>query len=134
MLGRGLLLFEFELPSEAERVLARGKRSIKENFLILERWNPKVGCLCKDSFANEAWVRVVGLPLHLCSREVFKRIGDGCGGFVIVNEDIDSLSELQWARILVKCAERDLPNSAHVVVGSGCYSFHLWWGTPPNFP
>ena len=48
MLGRGLLLFEFELPSEAERVLARGKRSIKENFLILERWNPKVGCLCKD--------------------------------------------------------------------------------------
>ena len=92
MLGRGLLLFEFELPSKAERVLARGKRSIKENFLILERWNPKVGCLCKDSFANEAWVRVVGLPLHLWSREVFKRIGDGCGGFVIVNEDIDSLS------------------------------------------
>ena len=76
---------------------------------------------------------MVGLPLHLCSREVFKRIGDGCGGFVIVNEDIDSLSELQWARILVKCAERDLPNSAHVVVGSGCYSFHLWWGTPPSF-
>ncbi|RVW69927.1 MOB kinase activator-like 1A [Vitis vinifera] len=65
--GRGLLLFEFELPSKAERVLARGKRSIKENFLILERWNPKVGCLCKDSFANEAWVRVVGLPLHLWS-------------------------------------------------------------------
>ena len=37
-------------------------------------------------------MRVVGLPLHLWSREVFKRIGDGCGGFVIVNEDIDSLS------------------------------------------
>ena len=37
MLGRGLFLFEFETLSEVERVLARGKRSIKENFLILDR-------------------------------------------------------------------------------------------------
>ena len=132
MLGRELL-FEFETPSEAERVLARGKISIKENFLTLDRWNPKAGCLCKDSFANEAWVRVVGLPLHLWSREVFKRIDDGCGGFVAVDEDIDSLTELQWAQILVKHAVRVLPNTALVVVGSGCYSFHLWWETPPCF-
>ena len=106
MLGKGLLLFDFELPSEAERVLARGKRSIKENFIIFDRWNLEVGCLCKDSIANEAWVRVVGLLLHLWSLEVFKRIGDGCGGFVAVDEDTGSLSELQWARIPVKCAER----------------------------
>ena len=94
VLGRRLLLFEFETPSEAEQILARGKRSTKEKFLILDRWNPEVGCLCKDSFANEAWVRVVGLLLHLWSREVFKRIGDGCGGFVAVDEDTDSLSKL----------------------------------------
>ena len=31
---------------------------------------------------SEAWVRVVGLPLHLWSREVFKRIGDVCGAFI----------------------------------------------------
>ncbi|RVW73524.1 hypothetical protein CK203_060047 [Vitis vinifera] len=78
VLGRGLFLFEFETPSEIERVL--------------------------DSFANEAWVRVVGLPLHLWSHEVFKRIDDGCGGFVAVDEDTDSLTELQWAQILVKLA------------------------------
>ncbi|RVW41828.1 hypothetical protein CK203_108406 [Vitis vinifera] len=30
----------------------------------------------------------------------------GCGGFVAVDEDTGSLSELQWARIPVKCAER----------------------------
>ncbi|RVW69750.1 Glycerol-3-phosphate acyltransferase, chloroplastic [Vitis vinifera] len=77
--GKGLLLFDFELPFKAERVLTRGKRSIKENFIILDRWNPEVGCLCKNSNADEAWVRVVGLPLHLWSLEVFKRIGDGCG-------------------------------------------------------
>ena len=127
------MLFDFEFPSETERVLAKGKRSIKENFIILDRWNLKVGCPCKDPIANEAWVRVVGLPLHLWSHEVFNRIGDGCGDFVAVNEDTISLSELQWARILVKREEKDLPNSAHVVVGSGCYSFHLWWESPPWF-
>ena len=37
MSGKGLLLFDFELPFEVERVLARGKRSIKENFIILDR-------------------------------------------------------------------------------------------------
>ncbi|RVW72725.1 Glycerol-3-phosphate acyltransferase, chloroplastic [Vitis vinifera] len=61
--GRGLLLFDFELPFE-------------------------------NSNADEAWVRVVGLPLHLWSLEVFKRIEDGCGGFVAVDEDTRSLSEL----------------------------------------
>ena len=133
MLGRGLLLFDFELPYEAERVLAIGKRSIKENFIILDRWYPEVGCFCKKSNADEAWVRLVGLPLHLWSLEVFKRIGDGCEGFVAMNEDTKSLSELQWAHILVKRAEMEVPNSSHIVLGSGCYSLQLWWESPPWF-
>ena len=60
MLGRGLLLFEFELLSEAEQVLARGKRRVKKNILFLEKWNPEVGCFCKGAITNEAWARVVG--------------------------------------------------------------------------
>ena len=52
VLGRGLLLFES--LSEAEWVLARGKRRIKENFLHLERWNPEVVCICKGAHAKEA--------------------------------------------------------------------------------
>ena len=133
VLGRGLLLFDFESPSEAERVLARGLRNIKENVIILDRWNLEVGCLCKDSIANEVWVRAVGLPLHLWSTEVFKRISDGCEGFAAVDEDSVSLSELQWARILVKRANKEFPNFAHIVVGSGCYSFQLWWESSPWF-
>ena len=44
LLGRGLLLFEFESLSEAKWVLVRGKMRLKENFLHLEKWNPEVGC------------------------------------------------------------------------------------------
>ena len=48
VLGRGLLLFEFELLSEAERVLLRGKRKVKDNVLFLGKWHPEVGCFCNE--------------------------------------------------------------------------------------
>ncbi|RVW98494.1 hypothetical protein CK203_026864 [Vitis vinifera] len=80
----------------------RGKRSIKDNWLILDKWNPEVGCSLKNPIAAETWVRVVGLPFHFWCLEVFKSIGDGCGGFIAVDEGTKSMSELQWARILVK--------------------------------
>ena len=67
VLGGGFLLFEFECSSEAERVLSRGKRRVKDNELILEKWHPEVGCLGNKVMVKEAWVRVVGLPLHLWS-------------------------------------------------------------------
>ena len=53
-LGRRLLLFEFESLSEAERVLARGKRRLKENVLHLTRWNPKMGCFRQGAGFKEA--------------------------------------------------------------------------------
>ncbi|RVW95867.1 hypothetical protein CK203_025792 [Vitis vinifera] len=73
--------------SEAKRVLVRGKRRLKENVLHLTRWNPEVGCFGQGVGIKEAWVRVVGLPLHMWSKEVFKKIADGCGGFIVVDED-----------------------------------------------
>ena len=130
-LGRGLLLFDFEIPDEAERVLARGMRIFKENVLVLERWNPEVGCLRKEPTTKDVWVRVIGLPLHLRSSEVFKRIGDECGGFIAADES--SLNEMQWARLLVRCVDRETPSTAHIVVGSGCYSLQLWWESSPWF-
>ena len=37
--------------------------------------------------SKKSWVRVVGLPLHYWSGEMFKRIGECCGGFVEVDEE-----------------------------------------------
>ncbi|RVX11624.1 hypothetical protein CK203_015802 [Vitis vinifera] len=104
-LGRGIMLFEFDQAQEAERVLARGKRSLKDNWLILDKWNP----------------------------EVFKSIGDGCGGFIAVDEGTKSMSELQWARILVKRVDWEVPSSVHIALGTGCFALHLWWESAPWF-
>ena len=84
--GGSLILFEFEDVLEAERVLVKGPRRFRERLLSLERWQHETGCLVNKGSYKEAWVRVLGLPLHLWSREVFIKIGDCCGGFVAVDE------------------------------------------------
>ena len=56
-------------------------------------------------------MRIVGLPFHFWSREVFKRIGESCEGFVAVDEETTFFSQLQWARILVRTTGKDLLGS-----------------------
>lgn len=102
-------------------------------MLHLVRWTPEVGCLLKGGFAKEVSVRVLGLPLHLWSRELLKKIGDCCGGFIVVDEDTTFLSHLQWVRILVRADGRAKPNLLQVVVGSSSFSLRLWWEAPPSF-
>ena len=83
-------------------MLKRGTRRFKDKVLHLERWSEEGRCLQIGTQAKDVWVRVVGLPLHCWSGELFKRIGDCCGGFVEVDEETKIFSQLQWARILVK--------------------------------
>lgn len=50
----------------------------------LERWKPEVGC-CRNGVApKEAWVRILGLPLHLWIREVLRRLGIAAGLLEVV--------------------------------------------------
>ena len=90
-----------------------------------------MGCAWKESHAKEVWVRVVGLPLHLWSREVFKRIGECCGGFVAVDEETVFFSQLQWAWILVKASGKKWPGSLQVVAGNTSWELSLWWEASP---
>ncbi|RVW42422.1 hypothetical protein CK203_070908 [Vitis vinifera] len=131
-LGEPFFLLEFEDEGEAERVLNRGTRRFKDRLLHLERWNEEAGCLQVGSQTKEVWVRVVGLPLHCWSEEMFKSIGDCCGGLVEVDEDTKNLSQLQWARILVKNGGNFFPGTLNLVVKSFCYAVRLWWEVQPR--
>ena len=131
-LGGPFILIEFENKEETDKVLLRGYRWFKESFLHLDRWNPKVGCSQNGEWVKDVRVRVVALPLHFWSREVFRKIGDCCGGFVAVDEDTAAFKELQWARLLVKSEGLEWPSSLQVVVGSSCYAIQLWWEVQPE--
>ncbi|KAL6343233.1 hypothetical protein AAG906_021144 [Vitis piasezkii] len=109
-LGGVLVLFEFENKCEAELVLLRGNKRFKERGFLLQRWRPEVGCFWNEIHAKEVWVRAVGISLHLWSREVFKRIGETCGGFIVVDEETTFFSQLEtkvWVvPALVKAGRR----------------------------
>ena len=66
---------------------------------------------------EKAWVRVVGLPMHLWSQKILKKIADACGGFLAMDEDTMMLSKLCGARMLVKVGVFDPSNFVKVVVG-----------------
>ena len=133
-LGRGLWLFEFENPKEADQVLVFGKRRCGGNLLHLRKWGHDIGYLSHGDLEEKAWLRVVGLPVHLCSRKVLKKIGDACGGLLAVDENpacLTDLTDLLWARILVRLGDETPPKTVEVVVGGCSFSIQLLWDINP---
>ncbi|RVW35819.1 hypothetical protein CK203_082508 [Vitis vinifera] len=59
----------------------------KGKCLLLDWWNPSVGCLIEDRKSQEVWVRILGLPLHLWGMSFFKNLGETCDRFVGVDKD-----------------------------------------------
>ena len=80
-LHEDLLYFEFSLLEEASRALEMESRRLRGGFLDLERWNPDLRCIKSIDRAKEAWIRVVGLPLHLWIGEILKLKRGGVWGF-----------------------------------------------------
>ena len=101
-MGKGLWLFEFDNKNEAERILRVGTRNLGGFSIFLKKWAKEDICETERNFEEMAWVRLIGLPAHLWSRPILRRIGDRCGGFLAMDEDTTFLSDLCWARIRVK--------------------------------
>lgn len=72
------------------------------------------------------WVRILGLPLHLWDSEVFREIGDFCGGFVSVDVDTRQRKNLQWARITVRAAPEKIPAKVKVAMGGWVFDLPVW--------
>ena len=61
---------------------------------------------------------------------MFKRIGDCCGGLVVVDSGTKNFMHLQWARLYVKVEGGDFPWSLQMVISSSYYAIQLWWEVP----
>ena len=122
-LRRGLWMFEFESQKETERILRCGSRRFGDFGLSLKKWSQDFSCSSVGNGEKEVWVGLLGLPVHLWSRYILKRIGDGCGGFLAMDEDTVFLSELRWARIRVKCDGSVFPKVTTMTVGD--HSFEI---------
>ena len=131
-LERGRALLEFEDIKEAHRVASSGSRVMGGIFLGLDFWNPKSGCWGEKERAQEAWVKIFGLPMSLWSPAILKKIGEECGGFVDIDERTRSMGEIQWARILVKMRGEFRPSILEIEAEEEVYTLALWWEIRPE--
>lgn len=127
VLGVSFCCFEFENEEDLTAILSRGPRKIEDKIVELQRWNPEAGCLRKGGIVKEGWVRLVGLPLHLWCKKLFKKLGDSCVAFIVVDEDTTFLCNKQWAWVCVRLNENSRPSLVQIRVGCYCYVIQLWW-------
>ena len=132
VLGRGLWLFGFGSPNEARRILREGTGSVGGLPISLREWGKDVGCKVGRERCSTVWVRLLGLPLHLWSHPILKRIGDKCGGFDAVDENTELLNDPRWARIRVKWDGSSSPGSMIVSEGDRNFAIQLWWELQPQ--
>ena len=132
VLGRGLWLFVFGSPNEARRILREGTGSVGGLPISLRECGKDVGCKFGRERCSTVWVRLLGLPLHLWSHPILKRIGDKCGGFDTVDENTELLNDPRWARIRVKWDGSSSPGSMIVSEGDRNFAIQLWWELQPQ--
>ena len=126
-----LFLLEFDSPEKAKWVLESGRRSFKGGVLQLEWWSPESGCLRRRDLGREVWIRVVGLPLHLWTPEILRKLGDACGGFVAVDKNTETKTEMKWVRILVKLVGKSRPSVVNILEGPRSFEMQIWWEICP---
>ena len=74
----------------------------------------------------------MGLPLHLWTGEILKKVGDNCGGFVALDEDTTSKTDLHWTTIVVKMNSNVKPASVNLLAGARSYELQIWWEIRPT--
>ena len=67
-------------------IMALIEEGKKKAYLRGRWWNPLVGCIGRKDRAKEACIKVVGLPLHLWTRGILKKVGDNYSGFVAMDK------------------------------------------------
>ena len=130
-LNQDLQFLEFDIPEEDKWVFESGRRWFRGGSLNLEWWTLDSGYAKSKEEVKEAWIRVVGLPLHLWSYEVLKMIGDSCRGFLAIDKDTTLRTKFSWARVLVKLAGKTRPSVVNILEGARSFEIQIWWELPP---
>lgn len=77
-----------------------GKWYFRRGILMLHWWLSVIGCPREDVKPEYTWIRLLGLPLHLWSKKVYRAIDDFCGDFIKLsnapNNVISGRIEFVW--------------------------------------
>ncbi|CAN1779569.1 hypothetical protein LINPERHAP1_LOCUS14776 [Linum perenne] len=111
-LGDELWFLECSTSSEANRILLLNRRKFGNFDLLMDSWITIAGRSRVAWEANEVWVTVRGVPLHLRSTELARCVGEVCGEFL----DSSMGCDLSSIRVKVKMSG-GLPEVIPVSIG-----------------
>ncbi|CAN1244701.1 hypothetical protein LINPERPRIM_LOCUS6218 [Linum perenne] len=97
-LGDDLWMVECPSKQAVDMIVSLNRCLYGSTRIFLDRWTEKAGRTTLLPKQRMVWVLIQGIPLHLRSLELFKAIGERCGGFVDYD---DSLCPLNSVRIKV---------------------------------
>ncbi|GFY81333.1 hypothetical protein Acr_01g0011420 [Actinidia rufa] len=92
----------------------------------------RCGCFVDKNKPEALWVRVLGLPIFLWSEELFRALGDRCGGYIVTAEETIHRHHTKWARICVKGTGSSIPTTVSIGMGSLVYSCPIWVESCPR--
>lgn len=121
-LADDLLLFCLPSEQETQRILNTGSRHKGKALLQVDLWGYKFGCTGTSKVAFTRWIQILGLPVHLWSWNLFKSIGDFCGGFL--DAVIDWEGRWDNIRVFVK-NKAAIPDFVHIQAHGVCYRVQL---------
>lgn len=103
-----------------------GQWNWKNQMFNPEWWFLFVGCTHNNILTKKSCVRIVGIPLHLWSSQVFQEIGNLCGGQVAIVEETKLKNHMTWARILVENDGRNILREVSISRYGVIYHFPIW--------
>ncbi|CAN0862790.1 hypothetical protein LINGRAHAP2_LOCUS8550 [Linum grandiflorum] len=81
-LGDDLWLLECNSKSDVKRIVSSDRFLFGSSKISFDKWVPSAGRTEVLRKQGLGWFLVSGIPLHLLSSDLFKVIGNWCGGFV----------------------------------------------------
>lgn len=118
-------MFQFKSEKEAQWVLKEKKNIGIARKLQLERWSESVGCLEGMKKMEHRWICVVGIPMKLRCKALFRKIGELCSGFIALGAGAMNYT----VKIKVQGA---VPPFISVEDGSGVYKAWVKVLSPPE--
>ncbi|CAN0911375.1 hypothetical protein LINGRAHAP2_LOCUS26821 [Linum grandiflorum] len=130
-------LWLLKLPGKADvdRIMNLGRWSFRGRKIEADIWLPCAGRSSVVADKGIVWLRLDGIPLHLRSTDLFRKLGNVCGRFLEFNEEGCSLNAIRLkvsragvipCRISVVLEETRF--LIHVVVESGRCFTEGWRG------
>uniref|UniRef100_A0A1S3Y886 DUF4283 domain-containing protein n=1 Tax=Nicotiana tabacum TaxID=4097 RepID=A0A1S3Y886_TOBAC len=97
-----------------------GERHWNGRKLSLEWWTPVAGTDLASKRSELRWIKAFDIPLHAWSLDTFKTVGEFCGGYVGVDEDIKHVNHL-----CIRNTEAKTPGKINLDIGEWKFEISL---------